>query len=158
MLTALFISKRSPDPNTQVGAVIVNAENRIMATGYNSYPNGVGSSNFSWARSNEDPLQTKYPYVVHAEKNAIHNATSSIAGCTLYVTMFPCNECAKDIIQSGISKVVYLSNPYKDQWQTEASQRLFSVTDLPVEEHTWKDKSLVLSCLQEMVECLRSKT
>src|SRR3972149_3935135 len=150
MLEALLAAQRSPDPNTQVGACIVNMYNRIVASGYNSFPNGICTSVFPWDRDNVDPLKTKYPFVVHAEKNAIYNRTDSIAGCTLYVTMYPCNECTKDIIQARIAKVVYLSNPYKDTWQVEASAMMFQALDLPIIEHKWADKKSVLSCLQKL--------
>lgn len=136
MLEAILASKRSPDPNTQVGSCIVTPNNRIVASGYNSFPNGISTRAFSWARKG-DALDCKYFYVVHAEKNAIHNATGSVEGCTVYVTMYPCNECAKDIIQSGITKVVYLTDPYQDQPWRIAAERMFDQIDIPTEQHVW---------------------
>lgn len=156
MLEALLAAQRSPDPSTQVGACIVNEHNRIVASGYNSYPNGICSSAFPWERNDADPLKTKYPFVVHGEKNAIYNATSSVAGCTLYVTMYPCNECAKDIIQARIGKIVYLNNPYKDTWQVKASEQMFQMLDLPVAQHTWANRETVLSCLQKLSSLVQS--
>ena len=100
---------RSKDPSTQVGACIVGDDNRILSIGYNGAPNGFHDDEFPWERTGEF-LDTKYPYVVHAEPNAILNATSDLTNATLYVTLFPCNECAKLIIQSGIKEVIYLSD------------------------------------------------
>jgi dCMP deaminase len=148
MLTALLAAEtRSPDPNTQVGAVIVNNKNRHVASGYNSYPNGVNTKHFSWNRKADSPLDTKYPYVVHAEKNAIYNAVGSVEGCTLYVTLYPCNECAKDIIQAGIKEVVFLKNLYEDQWQTQAAKAMFDHLDIKVRQYRWNNKELVSQCL-----------
>jgi dCMP deaminase len=155
MLEALVSSLRSPDPNTQVGACIVNNKNRIIASGYNSYPNGIGLSTFSWERKHENPLKTKYPYVVHAENNAIHNAIGSLEGATLYVTLYPCSDCAKNIIQSGIKRIVYLDNPYKDTWQCKASKLMFTALDLVVEQHTWDTKT-IKSCLVRLSEQITS--
>lgn len=157
MVTAMFAGQsRSPDPNTQVGAVIVNSRNRVVASGYNSFPNGICLTRFSWAREHEDPLQTKYPYVVHAEKNSIYNAVGPVEGCTLYVTMYPCNECAKDIIQAGITKIVYLFNPYKDGWQAKASQRMLEHLDIEIVQHVWDDKEAVLQCLAKLSNLIQS--
>jgi dCMP deaminase len=105
---AVLSSQRSKDPSTQVGACIVTSENKIVSMGYNGFPTGCLDSQLPWGRDSENPLETKYLYVVHAEKNAILNATGNLKGCTLYVTLFPCHECAKDIIQSGIKRIVYL--------------------------------------------------
>jgi len=146
---------RSPDPNTQVGACIVNERNRILSSGYNSFPSGIGINSFPWARESKNILDTKYPYVVHAEKNAIYNAENSVEGCTLYVTMYPCNECAKDILQARIKKVIYLTNPYKDKDLTQASKALFQKIDLPVEQHKWHNKNLTLLILQRLLEQIR---
>lgn len=155
MLEALLSAGRSPDPNTQVGACIVNNRNRIVASGYNSFPNGISTHMFSWTREHKDKLETKYPYVVHAEKNAIYNATGSVESCTLYATMYPCNECAKDIIQAGIKKVVYLDDPYHDAWFTEAARRLFECLDITVHQHQWSDDT-ALSYLRELCQKIES--
>ena len=122
---ALLSSYRSKDPNTQVGACIVNEHNKIMSVGYNGFPIGCSDDEFPWAREG-DAYDTKYPYVCHAELNAIlNNAGASLAGCRIYVALFPCNECAKAIIQSGIREVVYLSDKYAETPMTRASKRMF---------------------------------
>lgn len=157
MLEAMLAgTSRSPDPSTQVGACIVNKRNRIIASGYNSYPNGIRTRAFPWDREADSPLDTKYPYVVHAEKNAIYNAEGSVEGATLYVTMYPCNECAKDVIQARIKKIVYLSNPYKDTWRCQAAQKMFEHLDMPIEQHQWQNRELTLSCLQKLSDMIRS--
>ena len=127
MAVAKLSAMRSKDPNTQVGACIVSMENRILSIGYNGAPNGYDDDKFNWAREGE-PLDTKYLYVVHAERNAILNFRGNmkeLEGSTLYVTWFPCNECAKEIIQSGIKEVIYLSDKYKDTDSVIASKRMF---------------------------------
>ena len=108
MGVALLSAKRSKDPSTQVGACVVNQDKRIIGIGYNGFPTGCSDDVFPWGKTDENSLNTKYPYVVHAEPNAILNCTSNIKGATLYVTLFPCNECAKLIIQSGIKHIVYI--------------------------------------------------
>ncbi len=124
MGVALLAAMRSKDPNTQVGACIVDAENRILSTGYNGFPSGCSDDEFPWDREGED---TKYPYVVHAELNAILNARGkNLYGSRIYVALFPCNECAKAIIQSGIREVVYLSDKYATTPTTCASKRMLA--------------------------------
>lgn len=124
MGVALLAAMRSKDPSTQVGCCIVDAENRILSTGYNGFPAGCSDDDFPWAREGEE---TKYPYVVHAELNAILNARGkNLYGACLYVALFPCNECAKAIIQSGIKEVVYLSDKYADTPATCASKRMLA--------------------------------
>ncbi len=125
MGVAALSSKRSKDPNTQVGACVVNADKRIIGIGYNGFPTGCSDDVFPWGKESKNYLETKYPYVVHAEPNAILNCTSSLKDATLYVTLFPCNECAKLIIQSGIKHVVYASDKYHDENQSIASRRMF---------------------------------
>ncbi|MCX5774668.1 MAG: dCMP deaminase family protein [Fusobacteria bacterium] len=122
---ALLSGKRSKDPNTQVGACIVNENNRIVGIGYNGFPRGCSDEDFPWDREGEF-LETKYPYTVHAEINAILNSIKALEGCILYVALFPCNECAKAIIQSGITKVIYLSDKYGDTDSVKASKKMFS--------------------------------
>lgn len=120
MGVALLAAKRSKDPNTQVGACIVDENNVILSTGYNGFPVGCSDDDFPWDREGD---QTKYPYVVHAELNAILNASGKLLrGAKIYVDLFPCNECAKAIIQSGIKEVVYLSDKYADTPGTQASK------------------------------------
>ncbi len=122
---ALLSAKRSKDPNTQVGACIVNGNNKIMSVGYNGLPHGCNDDEFPWERSG-DEFETKYPYVCHAELNAILNYDGgSLHGSKIYVALFPCNECAKAIIQSGIKEVYYLSDKYGDTVGTRASKRMF---------------------------------
>lgn len=112
MGVALLSAKRSKDPGTQVGACIVNQKNKIVGAGYNGMPIGCNDDDFSWNRNGEF-LETKYPYVCHAELNAIlNNVGIDLTGCKIYTALFPCNECTKSIIQSGIKEVVYLSNKY----------------------------------------------
>ena len=123
---AMLAARRSKDPNTQVGACIVNDENRILSVGYNGFPAGCDDDVFPWDRSGKDPYDTKYLYVCHAELNAILNCRGrSLAGSRIYVALFPCNECAKAIIQSGIKEVIYLSDKYADTSSTKASKRMF---------------------------------
>ena len=119
---AMLAARRSKDPNTQVGACIVSADNIIISTGYNGMPKGCSDDIFPWERDGED---TKYAYVVHAELNAILNANGrDLRGSRIYVALFPCNECAKAIIQSGVREVIYLSAKYKDTMGDLASRRM----------------------------------
>lgn len=124
---AQLAAKRSKDPNTQVGACIVSNDNRILSVGYNGTPNGYDDKYFPWDREG-DELETKYLYVVHAERNAILNYRGSnkdLEGAKIYVDLFPCNECAKIIIQSGIKEVIYLSDKYANSENNIASRKLF---------------------------------
>lgn len=121
---ALLSAKRSKDPSTQVGACIVNKDKRIIAIGYNGFPKGCEDDEFPWGKNDSDPLNTKYPYVVHAEANAILNSNSNLKGAKLYVTLFPCNECAKLLIQSGIEEIVYLSDKHALSDSVKASKRM----------------------------------
>ncbi len=127
MAIAKLSAQRSKDPNTQVGACIVNLDNRILSIGYNGAPNGYEDDNFPWEREG-NPLGTKYLYVVHAERNAILNYRGNrkdFENAKIYVDLFPCNECAKEIIQSGIKEVIYLSDKYASSNETIASKKLF---------------------------------
>lgn len=116
-------AKRSKDPSTQVGATIVNEQNRIIGIGYNGMPQGIDDDHAPWGRDG-DFLHSKYAYVVHAELNAILNATQSVHGSRIYVSLFPCNECAKAIIQSGIREIVYESDKYADSDNVKASKKM----------------------------------
>ena len=119
---AMLAAKRSKDPNTQVGACIVSQDNIIISTGYNGMPKGCSDDEYPWDRVGEE---TKYPYVVHAELNAVLNANGrDLRGSKLYVALFPCNECAKAIIQSGVKEVVYLSDKYANTPGVQASKRM----------------------------------
>ena len=114
---------RSKDPNTKVGAAIVDENHRVVSVGYNGFPTGVSDDEFPWSREG-DVLTSKYAFVVHAELNAILNSQRSVRGCTIYVSLFPCNECAKAIIQSGIKKIVYESDKYNGVDTNIASKRM----------------------------------
>ena len=121
---AMLAAKRSKDPSTQVGACIVSQDNIIISIGYNGMPKGCSDDEFPWDRTGEE---TKYPYVVHAELNAILNASGrDLRGSRLYVALFPCNECAKAIIQSGVKEVLYLSDKYANTPATQASKRMLA--------------------------------
>jgi len=115
---------RSKDPNTQVGAVIVNKNKEIIATGYNGLPWGCHDDKYPWENDSKVWLETKYPYVVHAEANAIIHARQDCHGFSLYTTLFPCGECAKLIIQSGIKEIYYLSNKHQAEKEIIAAQRM----------------------------------
>ncbi len=122
---ALISAKRSKDPSTQVGSCIVDNDKRIVGIGYNGFPTGCSDDDFPWDNAGEF-LDTKYPYTCHAELNAILNSIGKeLKGCRVYATLFPCNECAKAIIQSGISEVIYLSDKYKETDVVKASKLLF---------------------------------
>lgn len=125
MGVAQLSGMRSKDPNTQVGACIVSRDNKILSMGYNGFPNGCSDEAFPWAREGEEP-ETKYLFVTHSELNAILNYRGgSLEGTKLYVSLFPCNECAKAIIQAGIRTVVYDSDKYKGTPGNLASKRMF---------------------------------
>ncbi len=126
---ALLSAQRSKDPNTQVGACIVSNENKILSVGYNGMPTGCLDDAMPWGREGAR-LETKYPFVCHAELNAILNSNFSLKGSKLYVTLFPCNECAKAIIQCGISEIVYLSDKYADSDETKASKMMFDMVGI----------------------------
>jgi dCMP deaminase len=126
MAMAFLTAQRSKDPNTQVGACIVDTENRIIGLGYNGFPRGCSDDHLPWARSNANKLHNKYLYVCHAEVNAILNkGSANVKGATIYVALFPCENCAKMIIQSGIREVVYMSDSYHDTPGCRASRILF---------------------------------
>ena len=115
-------SMRSKDPSTQVGAVIVDDMHRVVSIGYNGLPFGCSDDDFPWNREGNGMLNTKYAFVVHAELNAILNSKRNLENCTIYDSLFPCNECAKAIIQSGIKRIVYESDKYADQDNVKASK------------------------------------
>ncbi len=148
MAIAKLSAMRSKDPSTQVGACIVSENNRILSIGYNGAPNGFHDDDFPWAREG-NPLDTKYMYVVHAERNAILNYRGSrkdLEGSKIYVDLFPCNECAKEIIQSGIKEVVYLSDSFKSNAEyVIASKRLFDACGVKYTKlELDKDKDIVI--------------
>ena len=116
MRVAVAASLRSKDPNTQVGACIAGTDHRILSVGYNGTPSGIDDDEFPWDTT-DDPLTDKHNYVIHAEANAILNYRGSLkelSGATVYVTLFPCQECAKILVQAGIGEVVYLDDKYHD--------------------------------------------
>jgi dCMP deaminase len=125
MAVALLSAQRSKDPSTQVGACIVNRQKRIVGVGYNGFPTGCSDDTLPWCREG-DYLDTKYPYVCHAELNAILNSVpGNLTNCIIYTALFPCNECAKVIIQAGIQEVVYLSDKYADTDSVRAARTMF---------------------------------
>jgi len=122
MAVALLSGLRSKDPNTQVGACVANNQNKIVGVGYNGFPWGCSDDDLPWRREGSY-LDTKYPYVCHAELNAVLNSISyDLHDCRIYVALFPCNECTKVIIQSGIKKIIYLSDKYKDTDSVKAAK------------------------------------
>lgn len=133
---AALSSLRSKDPNTKVGACIVDSDHKVVSIGYNGMPRNIDDDDLSWNKG--EGLDSKYLYVCHAEFNAILNTRdgSALKGCTLYVTLFPCNECAKAVIQTGIKEVVYLSNKYKDQISTQASLKMLTLAGVKVREYS----------------------
>ena len=140
MAISLLTSLRSKDPNTQVGACIVDArDRRIVGLGYNGMPRGLSDDDMPWARQNSNPLFNKYLYVTHAEVNAILNSkgsySSHVKGGTLYVALFPCENCAKMIIQSGIKKVVYLKDVYHDTDGCRASRVMLRCAKVDLQQY-----------------------
>ena len=132
MGVALLTAQRSKDNTSQVGACIVSRENKILSMGYNGFPTGCFDDDMPWEREGE-PLKTKYMYVCHAELNAILNhasGTGSLKGARIYTTLFPCNECAKALIQSGISQVIYYEDKYADSDSVIASKRMFDMVGI----------------------------
>ncbi len=137
MGVAILSGQRSKDPNTQVGCCIVSQDNKILSMGYNGLPIGCSDDEFPWDREGENPLDTKYVYAVHSELNAILNYRGgSLEGAKLYVSLFPCNECAKAIIQSGIKEVIYDCNKYEGTPSVIASKKMFDAAG--VKYHQYK--------------------
>jgi dCMP deaminase len=152
MGVAVLSGHRSKDPSTQVGACIVNEEKRIVGVGYNGFPHGISDNdpNFSWGKTG-DFLETKYPFVVHAEQNAILNSTKNLKGCTIYVGLFPCNECAKSIIQSGIKKVIYLSDKHHKSESTIASKMLLDAVGIKYEKLIPRQREITISLDENLI-------
>ena len=147
MGVAKLAAHRSKDPSTQVGACIVSPENIIISTGYNGMPQGCNDDEFPWNRDGEE---TKYPYVVHAELNAILNATGrDLRGSRVYVALFPCNECAKAIIQSGVKEVVYLSDKYAGTPGNVASKRMLDAAGVKYTQLRPATKEINISLVAE---------
>lgn len=124
MSVAKLSAYRSKDPNTQVGACIVNPDKKIVGVGYNGLPWGCEDEDFPWEVRDGDLDKTKYPYVVHAELNAILNSTGNLKGCKIYVSLFPCHECVKAIIQSGIKEIIYEDEKYNGTSSDVAAKRM----------------------------------
>lgn len=142
---SMLSAMRSKDPSTQVGACIVSQDNKILSMGYNGFPRGCSDDDFPWERSADNANDTKYPFVCHAELNAILNSGAhDLTGARIYVDLFPCNECAKAIIQSGIKEVVYISDKYADTPSTQASKRMFGAAGVRL-THFHSTKSLHIS-------------
>lgn len=135
--SAFLAAKRSKDPSTRVGAVVVNEENKIVGVGYNGMPIGCDDDVFPWGKNTPNELDSKYLYVCHAETNAILNKNSSdTKNCRIYTTLFPCNECAKIIIQSGIKEVIYVCDKDFLKASNIASRRMFDAAKI----HYWQYK------------------
>ena len=147
---AMLAARRSKDPNTQVGACIVSDDNIIISTGYNGMPKGCSDDEFPWDRKGENEAATKYPYVVHAELNAILNASGrDLRGSRIYVALFPCNECAKAIIQCGIKEVMYLSDKYHDTMMNLVSKRMLDAAGVKYTKLTPEHSSITLDFIAE---------
>ena len=142
MGVARLSALRSKDPNTKAGACIVNGDRRIVGIGYNGFPKGCEDDVFPWGRDDKNSLNTKYPYVVHAEANAILNSTVSLKGTTLYVSLFPCNECAKLIIQAGVKHIVYMDDKYNGALSDQASKRMLDSAGVTYEKMKMIEVSL----------------
>mgnify|MGYP004695351997 FL=1 len=146
MGVAVLASMRSKDPNTQVGACIVSQDNKILSMGYNGFPTGCSDDEFPWGREG-DPLENKYLFTTHSELNAILNYSGgSLEGSTIYVSLFPCNECAKAIIQAGIKRIVYDSDKYDGTPSVIASKRMLTAAGVKLQKyvHTNREVTIVL--------------
>ncbi len=135
MRMAHVIAERSKDPSTQAGAIVVTENNIVVGVGYNGWPRGIEAEDLPWDREG-DFENTKYAYVCHAEENAVYNANNSTNNCKLYRTLFPCNECAKTIIQNGIKEVVYESDKYADTPVVKASKKMFELSGVKTRQYS----------------------
>jgi len=144
MSVALLSAQRSKDPSTQVGACVANADNKIVGVGYNGFPWGCSDDALPWAREGKY-LDTKYPFVCHAELNAVLNSTApDLKGCKIYVGLFPCNECTKVIIQAGIEEIIYLSDKYADSDSVRASKLMLDISGTKYRQFTSKTREVSL--------------
>lgn len=139
MKIAHVIADRSKDPSTQAGAVVVSDKNIIVGVGYNGWPRGIASGALPWDREGKFE-DTKYAYVCHAEENAVYNSNNSTENCKIYCTLFPCNECAKTIIQNGIKEVVFESNKYAETASATASKRMFDLVGIKYRQYIHNQK------------------
>lgn len=145
MGVAMLSAKRSKDPNTQVGACIVSDQNKILSMGYNGFPLGCSDEDFPWAREGES-INTKYFYVTHSELNAILNYRGgSLEGTKLYVSLFPCNECAKAIIQAGIKTVIYADDKYNGTPTDIASKKMFDSAGVEYRKYESTGREIIIS-------------
>ncbi len=147
MGVAELSARRSKDPATQVGACIVSPENKILSMGYNGFPQGCSDDTFPWTKIHaaDDPYNAKYFYSTHAELNAILNYRGgSLEGCKIYVTLFPCNECAKALIQAGIRTLIYYSDKYSDTPATKASKRMLDAAGVRYVQYQPTGRKLTL--------------
>lgn len=141
---SMLSGMRSKDPNTQVGACIVSEDQKILSVGYNGFPIGCSDDEFPWEREGSE-LETKYPYVTHSELNAILNYRGgSLAGAKLYVSLFPCNECAKAIIQSGIKEIIYGDDKYQGTPSVIASKKMLDAAGISYRLYDKTGKSISL--------------
>lgn len=136
MRIARTIAERSKDPSTQAGSVIADQNNVVVGLGYNGFPRGIDSDMFPWERNADNLLENKYAYVCHAEENAIYNANNSTKHCKIYATLFPCNECAKAIIQNGIVEVIFESDKYHDVPAFQAARKMFDAAGISYRQYT----------------------
>ncbi|MDO8626194.1 MAG: dCMP deaminase family protein [Candidatus Magasanikbacteria bacterium] len=134
MRMAHVIAERSKDPSSQVGAVIANQHNVVMGLGYNGFPRGIHSDKFPWEREGKF-LDTKYAYICHAEENAVYNSNIPVRGCKVFTTMFPCNECAKMLVQNGVAEIIFELDKYPDQDIFIAAKRLFDAAGVKYREY-----------------------
>lgn len=145
MGVAMLSGRRSKDPSTQVGCCIVSQDNKILSMGYNGFPRGCSDDAFPWVRDGEDPLETKYVYSTHSELNAILNYRGgSLEGSKLYVSLFPCNECAKAIIQSGIAEVIYAEDKYANTPSVIASKKMMEAAGVDMTQYVYSNTSVTL--------------
>lgn len=149
MAVAEVVAMRSKDPSTQVGAAIVSDDKRILSLGYNGTPTGFDDADFPWGKTSANPLDNKYVYVVHSERNAILNYRGSrrdLEGSTVYVTLFPCNECMKEIVQAGVKRVVYLNTPrdFDSNPIYAASERIASECGIACDQYSFNDDEITV--------------
>lgn len=142
MSIAHLSSLRSKDPSTQVGACIVDGDNKVVSIGYNGMPRGISDNEIPWGHG--EGLESKYLYVCHAEFNAILNTRngSALKGCKIYVTLFPCNECAKAIIQTGIKEIIYLDDKYHDHVEQNASRNMLDMAGIKYRKYEGRKVSI----------------
>lgn len=139
MRMAHVIAERSKDPSTQAGAVIVDASNVVVGLGYNGFPRGIDSNDLPWTK--EGPFsETKYPYVCHAEENAVYNSNNSTKNCKIYCTLFPCNECVKTIIQNGIKEIIYESDKHAERPEYKTARKMLKITKIPTRQYSRTQK------------------